>query len=227
MLQQIINDQIRFLFFKQPSKFIATHWQAYLAFGMFSTWLVGIGRYWDNPKASLFQLLGLGSVVYVVFLSALLWALFYPLKPRRWLFRNVLVFVTLCSLPALLYAIPVERFMPLSMAQSVNAWFLALVAAWRVALLFVFLQRVAGLPKFSVLVATLLPITLIVVSLSLLNLEHVVFNIMAGISQDARSANDRAYEVVLVMSLFSVYAFPILLMAYLVLVYKAWRSAVK
>jgi hypothetical protein len=184
MLKQILNDQLRFLFFKQPSKFISIHWGRYLIFGMFCTWLVGIGRYWDNPKASLFQYLGLGSVTYVLFLSALLWLLFYPLKPKRWSLRNVLVFVSLCSLPALLYAIPVERFMPLAIAQSVNAWFLAIVATWRVALLFVFLRRVAELPKFTVLVATLLPITLIVVTLSFLNLEHVVFNIMAGISQD-------------------------------------------
>ncbi len=224
MLRQIICDQIRFLFFKQPSKFISTHWQAYLAFGMCFTWLAGIGRYWDNPKASLFQTLGLGSVVYVLFLSALLWVLFYPLKPKHWLFRNVLIFVSLCSLPALLYAIPVERFMSLSMAQSVNAWFLAVVATWRVALLFVFLRRVAELSKFTVFVATLLPITLIVVTLSFLNLEHVVFNIMAGISQDARSPNDSAYGVVLILSLFSVYAFPFLLIAYAILIYKARSS---
>lgn len=221
MLQQIISDQFRFLFFRRPGKSISTHWQAYLAFGLLCTWLAGIGRYWDNPKASLFQHLGLGSLVYVFFLSALLWVLFYPLKPARWLFRNVLVFVSLCSLPAILYAIPVERFMTLTAAQSTNAWFLGIVATWRVALLFVFLKRVAGLPKFTVLIATLLPITLIVVSLSLLNLEHVVFNIMAGISEESRSQNDHAYGVVLVLSVFSIYAFPVLAIAYGVLVYKA------
>jgi hypothetical protein len=227
MLLDIIKDQLRFLFFRRPSPLLATHWKSYLAFGFLCTWIAGIGRYWDNPKASWFQYLGLGSVTYVIFLSVLLWVLFYPLKPKRWLFHNVLVFVSLCSLPAILYAIPVERFMPLASAQSANAWFLGIVATWRVALLFVFLKRVAGLASFTVFVATLLPITLIVVALSLLNLEHVVFNIMAGISQEQRSANDTAYGVVLLLSLFSIYSFPPLMIAYLVLVHKAWRSEVK
>jgi hypothetical protein len=227
VLLQIIKDQFQFLFFRRPSSSLATHWKAYLAFGFVSTWIAGIGRYWDNPKASLFQHLGLGSVTYVIFLSILLWGLFYPLKPQRWLFRNVLVFVSLCSLPAILYAIPVERFMTLESAQSANAWFLGIVATWRVALLFVFLKRVAGLSTFTVIVATLLPITLIVVALSLLNLEHVVFNIMAGISQEQRSVNDTAYGVVLLLSLFSIYGFPPLMIAYIVLAYKAWRSGVK
>jgi hypothetical protein len=227
VLLQIIKDQFKFLFFQRPSPLLATHWKSYLAFGFICTWIAGIGRYWDNPKASLFQHLGLGSLTYVIFLSALLWALFYPLKPKRWQFRNVLVFVSLCSLPAILYAIPVERFMSLESAQSANAWFLGIVATWRVALLFVFLKRVAGLTTFTVIVATLLPITLIVVALSLLNLEHVVFNIMAGISQEQRSANDTAYSVVLLLSIFSIYSFPPLVIAYIVLAYKAWQAGIK
>jgi|GEM_PF-4987218 len=45
-----------------------------------------------------------------------------------------LAFVTLTAPPALLYAIPVERFMTPSAASVTNAWFLAVVAAWRVGL---------------------------------------------------------------------------------------------
>src|SRR3712207_7552248 len=44
-----------------------------LAFGLACTWLVGVGRYWDNPRASLLQHLGVGSVVYVFALALLLW----------------------------------------------------------------------------------------------------------------------------------------------------------
>ena len=224
LLARIITDQFRFLFFRRPGKQIATHWQAYLVFGFICTWLAGIGRYWDNSRASLFQHLGLGSVVYVLFLSALLWVLFYPLKPKHWLFRNVLVFVSLCSLPALLYAIPVERFLPLESAQKVNAWFLAIVATWRVGLLVVFLKRVAQLPGLTVLVATLLPIALIIVVLSALNLEHVVFNIMAGNNVDTRSPNDLSYRIVFLLSVFSIFALPVLAIAYTALVYRARRA---
>ena len=224
MLKQILTDQCRFLFFREPSRNISAHWKQYLVFGVVITWLAGIGRYWDNPRAHLFQHLGLGSLAYIVFLSALLWLLFYPLKPKHWQYRNVLVFVSLCSLPALLYAIPVERFMALDAAQSVNAWFLAIVAFWRVALLVVFLKRVAKLPTLTVAIATLLPIAIIVVGLSWLNLEHVVFNIMAGNDPDTHSGNDLSYSIVFLLSLLSTLLLPVLLIAYGVLVYNARQA---
>ena len=224
MLKQILIDQFRFLFFREPSRNISTHWKHYLVFGVVITWLAGIGRYWDNPRAHLFQHLGLGSLAYILFLSGLLWLLFYPLKPRHWLYRNVLVFVSLCSLPALLYAIPVERFMPLDAAQSVNAWFLAIVASWRVALLAVFLKRVAKLPSLTVAIASLLPIAMIIVGLSWLNLEHVVFNIMAGNDPDTHSGNDLSYSIVFLLSIFSTLLLPVLLIAYGTLVYQARKK---
>lgn len=224
MLKQIFIDQFRFLFFQEPSRHISTHWKQYLVFGVVITWLAGIGRYWDNPRAHLFQHLGLGSLAYILFLSALLWVLFYPLKPRHWQYRNVLVFVSLCSLPALLYAIPVERFMALDAAQSVNAWFLAIVACWRVALLVVFLKRVAQLPTVTVVIASLLPIALIIVALSALNLEHAAFNIMAGNDPANQSANDQSYVIVWLMSLLSTMLLPILLVAYAILIYRARKK---
>ena len=33
--------------------------------GLIGTWLVGMGRYWDDSKASLIQHLGLGSVIFI------------------------------------------------------------------------------------------------------------------------------------------------------------------
>lgn len=221
----VLRDTWRFLTFRQPSAAISTHWHHFLAFGLLCTWLVGIGRYWDNSKAHLVQYLGLGSVVYVFCLALLLWLLIWPLRPQRWSFRNVLVFVSLTSPPAILYAIPVERFMALEAAQSTNAWFLAIVAAWRVALLVTFLVRVARLDVLSVIVATLLPLTLIVVTLSLLNLEHVVFSIMAGIAPEHRSPHDVSYTVVVVLSFFSLFAAPLLLVSYAGLAVSKWRRA--
>ena len=52
-------------------------------------------------------------------------------------------------------------------------WFLGVVATWRVALLAWFLRSIALLPALSIVVATLLPLTLIVVTLTILNLEHL------------------------------------------------------
>lgn len=197
----------------------------YLAFGLIVTWVAGMGRYWDNPKAHLWQLAGLGSVAYVIVLAAVVWAVVAPLRPARWSYRSVLIFVTLCSPPALLYAIPVERFMPMHAAQAINAWFLAVVAAWRVALLVVFLRRVARLSPWTTVITTLLPLTLIIAALAALNLEHAVFEIMAGLPDEARTPGDTSYFVVMVLSLLSIALSPILLIAYaaLVTIARQWR----
>lgn len=219
----LIADAWRVLTFRRPSPAIAQHWQAYLTLGLFFTWVAGIGRYWDNPKANLLQNLGLGSVVYVFCLALVIWLIAWPLRPKQWSYRSVLVFVTLTAPPAILYAIPVEKFMTLSLAQNVNVWFLAVVAAWRVALYFWFLRTFAGLSGGAIVVATLLPLVAIVMSLTVLNLEHVVFEMMAGIRAADRTSADKAYEVIIWLTLFSQLTFPILLFAYALFAYMAWH----
>jgi hypothetical protein len=164
-------------------------------------------------------------VVYVFVLAVILWLLALPLRPKHWSYRTVLTFVTLTSPPAILYAIPVERFLSLEAAQTANALFLGIVATWRVALLIVFLRRVGGLSRIAIVVAGFLPLTLIVVALTLLNLEHVMFNLMAGIAPENASPNDVAYYVVLYLAIGSVYALPVLLLAYIVLAILAFRRS--
>jgi hypothetical protein len=194
-----------------------------LLIGLFFTWLVGIGRYWDNPKAELLQKIGIGSVIYVFVLALLIWLIVLPIRRDSWRYMHVLIFVTLVSPPAILYAIPVERWTTLAVAREINIWFLAVVALWRVILLFLFLKRFAGLNVFELIITALLPLTFIISSLALLNLEHVVFDIMAGISQTEGTANDSAYVVVLVLTYVSVISFPFLLTGYLVSIYLAYR----
>jgi hypothetical protein len=223
MIKTLLQDEWRLLTFRPMSEAIRTHWQLYLVFGLLFTWLAGIGRYWDNPRAELWQYLGLGSVAYVFVLALFVWGLLAPLRPKNWSYRNVLLFITLTAPPAVLYAIPVERFMSLNNARAANAWFLALVAAWRVALLVVFLKRTAKLSGLATAVATLLPITAIVFALTLLNLEHVVFNLMGGLRDQDASGNDTAYFVVLNIAMFAFLAAPVLAIIYLVLVVVAWR----
>ncbi len=110
-------------------------------------------------------------------------------------------------------------------AVFANVMFLAIVATWRLALYAVFLRRTAGLSVVAVIVGTLLPIVLIVVTLAFLNLEHVVFNIMGGIRPDERSVNDGAYLVVVQIAFLSMLLVPVLVITYGVLVYRAWRDA--
>lgn len=188
----------------------------HLAFGIVCTWVVGIGRWWDDPGANLLQHLGIGSVVYVFLLSLLLWLVIWPLKPRDWTYRHVLTFVSLTSPPAILYAVPVERFTDLETARLLNVGFLATVAAWRVALLFFYLHRHARLPPFSIAVAALLPITLIVVTLTVLNLERAVFDVMGGL-REGGTASDSAYGVLVMLTLLSMLLFIPLVICYIIL----------
>ena len=187
----------------------------HLAFGLAATWLVGIGRYWDHPSASGFQYAGLGSLAVSAALAVVLWLIVKPMRPAGMTFLNVWTFVTLCAPLAALYAVPVERFMPLRTARDVNAWFLLTVAAWRVSLLVFYLRRFCWLTRFRTAVATLLPITGVVTALAALNLERAVFDIMSG--GGAGTANDGAYMVVIILALLSMYALPFTGLSWLVI----------
>jgi hypothetical protein len=188
----------------------------HLAAGLACTWLVGIGRWWDDPGARPLQHLGIGSVIYVFLLALLLWLVVWPLKPQDWSYRYVLTFVSLTSPPALLYAIPVERFTDLETARTLNVWFLAVVAAWRVALLIFYLRRHARLTPFSIAVAALLPITFIIAALTALNLERAVFDLMGGL-RGGGTANDSAYGILVGLTLLSMFLFIPLLICYIFL----------
>ena len=182
---------------------------------MLVTWIAGVGRYWDHPSASTWQYLGLGSVIYIFCLAALIFLLVWPLRPNNWSFKGVLIFVGLTSLPAILYAIPVERLFDLKFAQAANAWFLGIVAAWRVALFLRYLVTTAGLSWFMAATAATVLLSGIVVVLALLNLEHVVFDLMAGIRPENAGPNDIAYSIVVALAFYSVLIFPVALVVYL------------
>ncbi len=185
------------------------------------TWLVGMGRYWDNPRALPLQHAGVGSLAYVVVLTVLLWLIGAPLRPVRWSLRNLFTFVTLTSAPGLLYALPVERWLAPDAARTTNLCFLAVVAAWRVVLYARYLGGYAQFAPGPRAVQLLLPLTLIVSALAALNLERAVFDVMGGIRETTPA--DSAYLLVLGLSFVSVCAFPILLTAWLILIVRAWR----
>lgn len=219
----LLTTQFRFLAFRPIKPDLRNHWFRYVSYVIIVTWLVGMGRYWDHPKALPWQYLGLGSVAYLFVLSTFLFVVVAPLRPLNWNWLNVFVFVGLTSLPAGLYAIPVERFMNIQSAMSLNALFLALIALWRVSLYATFLTRYARLGGGQVLLALLLPLSAIVVALSALNLEHVVFNIMAG-NRDNVSSSDLSYFVVILISWFAVLLSPATLIGYLFAIWHAWTS---
>lgn len=220
-----LRTAVRVLSFRASRDELLQLDRRHLGIGLIATWLVGMGRYWDSPRANLFQKAGLGSVVYVFVLTTFLWLILWPLRPKNWSWERLLTFITLVSPPAALYAIPVEMFTRLETAQTLNASFLGIVAVWRVALLFWFLKRAADLPSYAVVIGSLLPLALIVTALTVLNLEHVMFDLMAGIRPEQRSAADTAYTILFLVTMVSWVALPVLLIGYVVLAVVRGKAA--
>ncbi len=195
-----------------------------LYLGLVFTWIVGMGRYWDDPGAKLAQHLGIGSLAYIFVLSFALWLILKPLKLSQLSYKNMLTFISLTSAPALFYAIPVERFMSLQKATLLNSIFLTVVAIWRVSLLVFYYRRYLQLTRLRTLILSILPLTAIVTSLSLLNLERAVFEVMRGLRAPDPTVNDGAYAIVLLLTLLSAYLVIPAFLTYLFFIYKTYKK---
>lgn len=211
-MRNLLLDTGRLLLFQLPGEKLKELGQAHFYLGLLGTWLAGVGRYWDHPKAELAQTLGLGSLGYIFLLSALLWGVIRPVAGPQASYWNLVTFVSLTSFPAWLYAIPVEKIVSIGSAIRLNVWFLALVAGWRVALLVRFVRLNYQLGWWRVVVCCLLPMTAIIFLLAALNLEHAVFEIMGGLRN--QTPGDGAYLVIILLSFLSVWLFPVLLIAW-------------
>jgi hypothetical protein len=214
----ILKAILRLLFFRISRGELLLLSVRHLYAGLVGTWIAGMGRYWDDPGARLLQRLGLGSMIYVFILAALIWVIVRPFLIKDWSYFRVLTFICLTSFPAILYAIPVERLYTIKIANTVNVCFLAVVASWRLALLFFFLKRLTGLGVGSILTITLLPICVIISTLTVLNLHRVVFNIMGGIRN--ASPHDGAYAVLMILTGVSLILVLPLLAVYLINIYQ-------
>lgn len=129
-----------------------------------------------------------------------------------------------------LYAIPVERFTSPETARALNVDFLAVVATWRVALYVLFLYRYAGLRGLKLVIGIFGPLVIIIIGLAMLNLEHAVFEIMAGLEQERTETEqmyDQRYGIVAFLSLFSFLAAPIWIILYAVALIDAYYNKTK
>lgn len=214
---ELFNSLIRLLTFKLTREEMLQFTKKHFYLGLIGTWIVGMGRYWDDPGASLLQHLGLGSVIYIFLLALFIWLILLPFKIEKWSYFTVLTFIALTSFPAIFYAIPVEQFMSLAAANTVNVWFLAIVAAWRLALLFFFLRRFTKLGVGNIITVTLMPICLIIAALTMLNLHRVVFNIMGGVRNP--TPHDASYLVLMLLTGISMVLSIPLIIAYCVGIY--------
>lgn len=223
-IREVLRAELDFLLFQSVRPDLARLGNYYLAMGLCASCLAGMGRYYDNPNAYLFQYLGLGSVAYVFVMAALLYLILAPLRPANWSYRNVLIFVGMTAPPAILYATPIQWFLPFEAARLVNIWFLVIVAVWRVALLLQYLIRSAQLGIMGSLIGGLLPLSLIVVILASLNLQHVTFDLMSGVKTEGTTGMEATYTIVLYLTVLSFVAFPFSLLGYLYLIYMRKRE---
>lgn len=228
-LRTLISKTFLFLAFRNVKIDIPTRPITYGLWVILLAWIAGIGRYWDHPSPSLFELSGLRSVAYIFVLSTVLYLIVWPLKRKRWSWLAVFVFVGLTSPLAWLYAIPVERFTSAGTAITLNVRFLMLVALWRVALYGTFLWRYAGLRHSSFIAALLAPLALILFALVALNLENAIFEIMAGIEQERtpdQEISDSRFVVVNLLFIFSVITVPVWIVAYIIGLYNKLKKRI-
>jgi hypothetical protein len=178
--------------------------RGHLIAGLIACWLVGIGRYWDDTRATLLQHTGIGSVIYVFVLAAVMWIVVKPVAPARFTYTGILTFITLTSPPAALYAIPVEKWMTLEAANLMNLRFLGIVALWRLILWIHYLRRHGKLSAAGALCVAAVPLAAIFITLVNLNLSHAVFNVMGGIREADKTSQDAAYGMLNILGLLSV-----------------------
>ena len=213
---------IRLLSFRLTREEMLEFNKTHFSVGLLGTWIVGMGRYWDDSGASLLQHLGLGSVIYIFALALFIWLILKPYNVDNWNYFTVVTFIGLTSFPAVLYAIPIEKFVSIETANVVNVWFLAIVAVWRLCLLYYFLKHFTRLRVGNILTVTLLPICLIITTLTFLNLHRVVFNIMGG--RRNPTPHDGAYNVLIFLTGISAILTLPLLVSYGVGIYNRRRK---
>jgi len=218
----VFKTIFRLLFFRiTREEILSFQWKHFFA-GLVGTWFVGMGRYWDDDGAKLLQKLGIGSVIYIFLLALFIWLIIKPFLVENWNYFTVLTFISLTSFPAIFYAIPVERFFSIQIANTINVWFLAVVAAWRLALLYSFLKRFTKLSVTNILTVTLLPICLIITTLTILNVHRVVFDLMGG--RRNPTPHDSAYGVLVFLTIVSAVLVLPLLISYSIGIYSARKA---
>ncbi len=215
----IVNYILQLLTFRLTGEGMQKLNNRHLIAGILGTWVVGMGRYWDDTQASLLQHLGIGSLIYIFFLAGFIWLIILPFKIENWSYRIVLTFIALTSFPALFYAIPVERFYSIATANKINVWFLAIVALWRLCLLYYFIKHYTKLSPGNIVTVTFMPICLIISVLTILNLHNVVFEVMGGIRDP--SPHDSSYLILMLLTGLSMLLAIPLLLAYCIGIYNS------
>jgi hypothetical protein len=212
-LPRALKTIFRILTFRAKPEELLENSIAILAVGLLITWLVGIGRWWDDPRDLMpFVRWGLGSVFYVFALSALLWVIAWPLLEDKVGYHHVAAFVASTSLPAVVYALPIEQWTDMSTASTYNVNALLFVSLYRVSLLGWFYVKILKLTIGEAIVVTGLPITAISLALTALGHGARVMDIMGGLRD--RMSKSEMETIIGAIGCLSFILGPIFLVAY-------------
>lgn len=146
--------------------------------GVLATWIVGVGRWWDNVDADPLKKTGIGSVAYIFVLSQAIWWVNVWFTENKNYFK-VLTFVSLTSVPAILYAFPIEIVAP-EYARTFNVTSLLVVSIYRVSLMASFLRQYYKMKWSEVITSTLFMLSGIVTIVFISGLGALVLDAMGG-----------------------------------------------
>lgn len=181
---EVFSDLGRFLTLRaDEAVYDRIGWRHFVVGAVF-TWLVGVARNWDFAEAPLFAKLGLPSLIYIIFMAALLWmSLYFPSSIKR----HYLTFVTVVAMtapPGLLYGIPVEMMFSDEVARTANLTFLGVVSVWRVLMFGRFAIVGCGVDWWTAVLGMLTPICAIIIGLTLTGRIVFVFSLMGGLRDE-------------------------------------------
>jgi len=186
--------------------------------GTVTAWAVGFGRWWNRPEDAMPLLRsGIVSVIIVLALGLLLHVVTSVLKPQHRGLLKTTAYVSLTSLPAAVYALPLESWMELEQARSGNFAMLTVVAVWRVALYVCFLMRIARFKLYTTIVTTVFPLAVVVFLLAVNGLTFHVLQLNTGRADTPISTAESRYEVILYMGILSIYVAPVAFVLWLLL----------
>lgn len=221
--KQATRTLFRILGFSAKREEIEANAAPLLIVALVITWIVGLGRWWDDPReVPIFVRMGFGSVLYVLSLAAALWMVAYPITLDRMGYRSFLAFVAATSLPGLVYAVPIEQLAGDNAASTYNLNALGFVSLYRVSLLVWFYWKILEIDFGNAVVATLLPISGIVLALTGMGHGARVMDIMGGLRD--RMPKSAMEEVIGLLGCLAWVVGPVCLLIYLVVAFSVSAS---
>jgi hypothetical protein len=201
-------------FLETAEDYKATSWPV-ATLTVLAAWLVGLARHAADPRPAMHW--GLFSLAYVLGFSVLLWLAAFPLSARRLPFSAFLAFVGSTSVLGVLNVIPVDLWFPERFSSGYFVFVLVSASGYRLTMLWRFLAVGLGLRLTHTLVVMAIPVCAALVAMATTTLPgHLPFGHPTG----PENPHDGAGGLVWIAGILAVYASPVVLVAYLAMLFE-------